>query len=787
MRKLDRKMLRDLWNVKEQAVAIAAVIACGVATFVMSLSTLFSLELTQAAYYDRYRFADVFTQLKRAPLSLAERIAGIPGVARVDPRIVMDVTLDVENMTEPAVGRLISVPETKQPELNALYLRKGRWIEPGHNEEVIVSEGFAEAHGFEPGDRVAAIINRRKKMLEIVGVALSPEYIYQIRAGGLIPDDKRFGVFWMGRRPLEAAFDMDGAFNNLSLLLMPGANLDEVLRRLDNLTEPYGGTGAYGRKDQVSHQLLTNEMQQLRAMSLVAPSIFLSVAAFLLNVVVARIIVAQREQIAALKAFGYRNLDIGWHYVKLVLLITTVGDVIGVLLGTWIGHSLTGLYARFYRFPILTFQLSPDIVMLAIFISFGAAIVGSLASVRRAVRLPPAEAMRPEPPANFRPTVVERLGLGRFMSPSTRMILRHLERQPIKSALSSIGIATSVAVLILGSFSIDALDYIIDVQFDFAQRYDVDVAFYEPRPLRALFEVEHMPGVMKAEPYRAVPVRLRFGHRDRRLAITGYLPEPTLQRPIDEKIRPITLPKEGLALGAKLAQLLGAKQGDLITVEVMEGNRQVRKVPIAALVEEFIGNGAYMDIRALNRLLQEGPTISGGFLMTDARQSDALYHELKNTPDVAAVGVREVTIRNFQDTIAENMLRMRLFNIGFATVIACGVVYNSARIALAERSRELASLRVMGFTRGEISAILLGELAVLTLLALPVGMAMGTAFAYGLTNSLDTELFRIPLIIKPTTFAFAVLVVIAASVASGLIVRRKLDHLDLVAVLKSRE
>ncbi|MBX7071570.1 MAG: FtsX-like permease family protein [Pirellulales bacterium] len=787
MRKLDRKMLRDLWNMKEQAVAISLVISCGVATFVMALSTLSSLQLTQQTYYDRFRFADVFTQLKRAPLSLADRIAEIPGVSRVDPRIVMDVTLDVQGLAEPAVGRLISVPETHEPDLNAIYLRRGRYIQPGHSEEVLVSEGFADAHGFELGDSVAAIINRRKKMLKIVGIALSPEYIYQIRAGGLIPDDKRFGVFWMGRRPLEAAFDMDGAFNSLSLLLMPGANGEEVLRRLDLLTEPYGGTGAYLRKDQVSHQLLTNEMDQLRAMSLIAPSIFLSVAAFLLNVVVARIIVAQREQIAALKAFGYTNVDIGLHYIKMVLLITVVGDVLGVALGTWIGRSLTGIYARFYHFPVLTFQLNPDIVMLALFISGGAAVIGSIGSVRRAVKLPPAEAMRPEPPANFRATLLERMGLTALLSPSMRMILRHLERQPIKSALSSVGISMALSVLILGSFSIDALDYIIDVQYNFAQRYDVDVAFYQPRPARALHELEQLPGVMRTEPYRAVPVRLRLGHRSRRVAIAGYVPNAELQRPIDENVQPIHLPKQGLALGVKLAELLDARLGDVVTVEVMEGNRQVRHVPVSAIVSEFIGAGAYMDIHALNRLLQEGATISGGYLMTDAAKVDALYDTLKHTPDVAAVNVREVSINNFKKTIAENMLRMRLFNVAFATIIACGVVYNSARIALAERSRELASLRVLGFTRGEISTILLGELAVLTLAAIPLGMALGTGFAWFLTSRLDTDLFRIPLVIDPQTFAFAVIVVLAAAIASGLVVRRKLDHLDLVAVLKSRE
>jgi putative ABC transport system permease protein len=787
MRALNRKLLRDLWDIKEQALAIAAVIGCGVATFVMSLSTLASLRLTQETYYDRYRFAQVFATLKRAPQTLEARIAEIPGVSRVQTRVVRDVTLDVAGLTEPAVGRLISIPENSRPKLNDVYLRRGRYIEPGHSEEVLASEGFADAHGFQPGDKVTAVINGRLKRLKIVGVALSPEYIYQIRPGDIFPDDKRFGILWMGRKPLEAAFDMDGAFNDVCLTLMPGASEPEVIRRLDRLTAPYGGLGAYGRHDQVSHRFVSDEIEQLRAMALIAPSIFLGVAAFLLNVVLARIISTQREQIAVLKAFGYTHLDVGVHYLKLVLLIVLVGGTLGTAFGAWMGHGLTVMYTRFYRFPVLKFHLGSDVLVMAAAVSAGAAIVGTLAAVRRAILLPPAEAMRPEPPKTYRATILERLGLAALLSQPARMILRHLERQPWKACLSSFGIALAVSVLILGSFSIDALDYIIDVQFNFAQRQDMNIAFVEPRSVRALHEVAHLPGVIDCEGFRAVPVRLRHENRARRQAIMGYSPDARLQRLINDKVETVSLPPQGIVLATKLAELLGVREGDLVRVEVLEGSRPVRDVPVTGLVTEFLGAGAYMSIDALNHLMREGPTISGSFLTADAQSSGKLYDTLKHTPGVASVTVRKAAIRSFQDTMAENMLQMRMFNVMFATIIAFGVVYNSARLALAERSRELASLRVMGFTRGEISSILLGELAVLVLSALPLGMAIGYGFAAMTALAFDTELYRIPLIVEPRTYAFAVTVVLVSAVVSGLVVRRKLDHLDLVAVLKSRE
>jgi putative ABC transport system permease protein len=787
MRSLDRKLVRDLWSIKGQVVAICMVIAAGVATFVMSLSTLESLSWCKDTYYERYRFAHVFTHVKRAPNSLAKRIASIPGVARVQTRITADVTLDVEEMLEPAVGRLISIPERRAPQLNDLHLRRGRYIAAGHTNEVLVSESFAVEHGLDPGDQMVAIINGRRQRLKIVGIALSPEYIIQIPPGNLMPDNRRFGVFWMGYDGLAAAFDLDGAFNDVALTLMHGASEPEVIRQLDRLTEKYGSVGAYGRADQVSHTYISDEIRQLRSMGLIAPVIFLSVAAFLLNIVLSRLINTQREQIAALKAFGYTKREIRRHYLKMILVIPTMGVLLGTGVGAWMGRGLTHLYSQFYRFPVAVFQLEYGVVVFALVLSVGAALIGTLAAVQRAVKLPPAEAMRPEPPATFRRTLVERLGLGRILPQAARMILRQMERHPLKSAISCLGIATGVAVLILGSFMLDSISYIMDFQFRLAQRQDLMITFVEPTSPNTLHDVKHLPGVLQCEPFRSVPARLHMGHRSRRVGIMGLPSKNRLFRLIDQHERVVNVPDDGLLLSSKLAELLDARVGDMITVEILEGERAERRIPVAALITEFSGTNAYMNLWALTRMLHEGPNLSGAFLTFDSRYEERLFQALKETPKIAGVSIKSAALRSFEDTVAENLLRMRTFNIIFASIIACGVVYNSARISLSERSRELATLRVIGFTREEISAILLGELAILTLFAIPLGMVMGYGFAAFAALGLDTELYRIPLVVESSTFGFAGVVIVVASVVSGLMVRRKLDHLDLVQVLKSKE
>ncbi|MGA6992422.1 MAG: ABC transporter permease [Candidatus Deferrimicrobiaceae bacterium] len=787
MKAIDRKLWRDLWGMKSQAAAIALVIVSGVATFIMSVSTLDSLRLTQATYYRDYRFADVFASLKRAPEGLAQRVREIPGVDKVETRVVASANLDIPGFVDPVRGQLTSISDEGGGGLNRLYLRKGRTVDPERDDEVIISEPFAEAHGFVPGDVFGAVINGRRKDLTIVGIALSPEHIYQISPGALFPDYKRYGVFWMAKRPLASAYDMEGAFNDVALTLHPGAVTDDVIIRLDTLLSPYGGLGAYGRKDQVSHRYLSEEFRQLGTLATLFPVIFLGVAAFLLNLVIGRLIGIQREQVAVLKAFGYGNGAIGFHYAKLVLVIVVAGVCGGAAAGIWLGKGLSGIYMEFYRFPYLKYVLRPSVFLTAALVSAAASLLGTLQSVRKAALLPPAQAMRPEPPEKYRETAIERLGLKRFLSHPARMIARHIGRRPVKSLLSVVGIALAIAILMVGNFQEDALDFMVDVQFRIAQREDLAVTFIDPTSRRALNELGSLEGVWYGEPFRSVPARLKFEHRSYRTSIQGIEAGSRLHRVLDMGLHPVDIPPSGVVLTEHLGGILGIRPGDLLTVEVLEGSRPVRKVPVASLAKQYVGVSAYMELSALNRLLREGNAISGAYLSVDEQSRPAVYATLKGMPRVAGTVIRQDAIRSFYDTLGESLLIFTFINTVLAGTIAFGVVYNSARIALSERSRELASLRVLGYTRGEISYILLGEIFAFTLAAIPIGFLFGRFMCGYIAANLQSDLYRVPLVVEPGTYAFAAAVVLASTCLSALSMRRKLFRLDLVAVLKARE
>jgi putative ABC transport system permease protein len=785
---LNRKLIRDLFHLRGQVVAVALVVACGIAAFVAMRSVYYSLLGSQDAYYRQYRFADVFANLKRAPEPLAARIRAIPGVAAAETRIVANVTLDVPGVEEPARGRIISIPERRSPTLNDLHVISGRYIEAGKREEVIVSGAFSDANNLRPGDMLTAVINGRWQKLRIAGVAISPEYVYEIGGGEMFPDSRRFGVMWMSREALGPAFNMEGAFNDVALSLSPGANESEVIEELDALLEDYGALGAYARADQTSHHFISNEIAELQVTSTFIPTVFLGVTAFLIHLTLSRLVATQRDQIAVLKAFGYGNLAIGLHYLKLAFAAVLGGVALGVAAGWWFGYGITALYTEYFRFPVLRYTPGAGVVLTAVAISLASSGVGAFAAVWRAVSLPPAEAMRPEPPARFRAGFIERLGLKHFLSPTARIIVRNLARRPVKAFLNTLGISLSVALLVTGFYLYqDAISRVVDVMFRTVYREDVSVVFNEPRPASVRYDVARLPGVMRVEAHRYVPARLRFGHRTRRLALTGLEPGAELWRVVDADYRVHEPPPDGVALTTKLAERLGVKPGDTLTVEVMEGARPMRQLTVTGTVDDLIGMSAYMDIRALNRLMREGGSVSGLHLMVDENALPALYATLKQTPAVRSVIVPGALLANFNKTIARTIGTSTSILIFFACVIAFGVVYNSARIALSERGRELASLRVLGFTEREVAAMLLGEQALLAALAIPIGCALGWGLSWLITWAIDTELMRLPLVISGRTYARASIIVVIAAFLSGLLVIRRLRRLDLIEVLKTRE
>lgn len=783
---LDRKVLRDLMRMKTQVITISLVIASGVAALISSMSTHDSLKRAQSHFYYEGRFADIFAELKRAPLSLEQRLSEIPGVLQVETRIVKDYLLHIPHRVEPAVGHFISIPENNVLTLNKLYLKEGRLLDPRHSEEVIISEGFAKANAFRPGDRIAAIINGKYKELTIVGTALSPEHIYAIRQETTIPNDREYGIFWMSRKALEAALDMEGSFNSLSLILGPESSGSAVIAELDRILLPYGGLGAYERKDQVSHRFLSDDIAQNRVMAVAIPLVFLAVSAFLLNVVISRLVSLQRSQIGTLKAVGYSDLNLTFHYLKMITVIVFLGSVLGVGLGIWMGRELTRLYTDFYRFPVAIFFVKPSLPLLAGGVSYLAALIGGYAVMRQVFKMAPAEAMRPPAPPAFQHHPSERLRLTRFLSTEGKIVFRNLTIRPVRTLLGLLGIAFAIMVIMLGLFWWDTVHYIIYAQFSLTQREDTSIHFAEHVPEHVLWELEHYPGVVTTEGYRTIPIRLRHMHHHRPTALLGYPRQSKLRLLLDKELRRMTLPPEGLLLSKLLARKLQAEPGDWVEVEVLEGKRQKWSLRTAGVVDQWVGYAAYMELTELQALLDDD-LISMATLDIDAKYKNALYSKLKDVPTIAVLSDKGHLLQMFEQT----MIRFLLVYAGvltvFALAIAVGVVYNSARVSLSERARELMSLRVLGFSKNEVFKILGGEISFQLLCAMPLGWLLGYLFAALMIWLMHTETFAIPLVIERETFAIASVSVLVSGLLSALVVRRRLNAMDLVSALKVPE
>ena len=784
---LDRKLARDMWRRRGQVLAIALVITSAVATLIMALGALHSLSSARASYYERYRFADAFVSLKRAPDLVAARLRALPGIARVQTRIATYATLDIPGMKDPVRGLALSLPQDNASALNALVLRSGRFPDAARPGEVIIHEAFADAHAFTPGSTFAANMNGRRLTLTIVGIALSPEFIYVIAPGEIVPDDARYGVIWMDRKALAAATDTQGAFNDVLFTLSPGVNERDALSSIDTLLEPYGGTGAYGRSQHMSHSFLDSEFGQLSTMAGVIPEVFLLVASFLVYSVIARQIETQREEIGILKAFGYADAAVAWHFIKMALVTALIGLLLGWAAGYWLASLITDLYRQYFRFPNLVLEISPDVLALSALVALIAAAAGAVVAVGRVMKLSPAVAMAPPMPAIYGEGPLERMGLLRGIGSTGFMIVRHITRFPLRSTMTVTGIALSLGLLISTTQFFDSVKVMIDTFFFRAQRQDVSVTFTELRSDTVRIDLARLPGVISVELRRGVTARLTNATRSERIYIQGIDRNARLSQQVDIDGRAITLPRDGLVLSRRLADKLAVTAGDVIDLRQLEGRRRVARVPIAFVIDEYVGLAAYMDRTALNRLAGDGPVAASAAMKIDPTRERELFHAVRDIPGIFTISLQRHAYLKFRELVDQNIMTMVWFYCGFAAIIAFGVAYNASRITLSERSHELATLRVLGYHRTEVARILVGELVLLTLLAIPLGVLVGYGLSLYMIDRFTTDLFQMPFGLTAETIGKAILVVGGAALVSCLLVARNVANLDLVRVLKTRE
>lgn len=785
---LNRKLWRELWQLKGQIVTIALVVASGITSYIAMRGAYLALDASRAAYYDQNRFAHVFARLKRAPESLASRIEVIAGVALVQTRISEELALPLPGLDRPAYGRLLSLPASGRPATNVPTLVKGQLPERGRDDQVLVLKAFADANHLELGAELPAVISGKLRRLRVTGVALSPEFVYALRPGAIVDDPQRYAVLWMERTALAGAFEMNAAFNEVSLRLQPDANESAVRSRLEHLLAPYGLDVTQGRREQVSSRILHDELNQLSTLSAMVPIVFLAVAAFLVNLVLGRMIRLQRHELATLKALGYSSTAVGRHYLGIVTAVMVPGILLGILGGSALGRQLMLVYGNVFRLPALEFRIPTSLLLVAVTVAAGSAGLGAWLAVRAAVRLPPAEAMRPPAPARYQRGLWERLGLATLFGPVAMMVVREVLRRPLRTLSSSLGIAGAIALLILGRFGWDSVSFYFETIFGREQRQDISVVFTRPIDPRAAAELSRFPGVIKAEGVRAVPVRALFEQRHRDVVLFGLPDGASLRRLLTRQGAAQSLPEQGVVITQTLADVLGLRVGERIELEVREGQRQRVRPVVTALLDEANGLQIYAPRELVAQLSGDVGAVSSVLLRVEPSQLGRVEERLRGSPQVLDVSDTKSDVQRLRAMNASFMNVWTFVAIVLSGSVIFGVNYNNARIALAARSRDLASLRVLGYSRREVGAVLLGSLAVEVGLAIPAGLWLGKAWAVKfMSMSVDPETFRWSAVVAPPTYAMATIVTLVAAVASATWVRRSLDELDLIAVLKTRE
>ena len=784
---LERKLARDLWHLRWQVLAIALLIACGVSVAVMANSAHKALIDAQMRFYADTRFADLFAEAKRVPQSRVSVLGQIEGVAEVDARLKATGLLHLSGQTRPAMARLISLSEGPARTLNGIDLVQGRMAQAGPTNEVVALKTFIDAAGLRLGDRLSATLGGRAISLVIVGAALSPEFVYVPSPDSFLPDDAHQGVFWAHRSTVERAAGSSGIVNLFAFRVLPGKRVEPLLRAIDAQLEAYGAQPAYDRKDQASHAFLSAELKELSTSAVILPPIFLIVATALVHLLITRLVEVEREQIGLLKAFGYSDRVAGWNYLRLAGAIGLVGVVLGGLLGGWLGGAIVGLYREYFRFPQLAVQFDWTSFVLTAGFSLAAAVTGSLVAVGKAVRLSPAVAMQVPRPATFRAGLLDRILPKAYLDQATRMILRTVQRFPGRAAMALSGLCASLALLVGVQFLFDSLERVVDATFYHTQRWSDSASFTEPRAFSAVASLRRVHGVVSAEPVRAVLARFRSaGHRET-VRIIGLEPDAHLHRPLDEEGRPVRVGASGIVLSQALAQRLDVRPGGLIWTEIMEGRGAKLALPIVGLASDYSGLNAYMARRDLNRLMGEGDVVSGAELLILADAKPAFYQSIANIPQIIGASSRDDTVMLWRNIMERSFKTSIGFYLAFAGVIAFGVTYNLGRISLSERGRDLATLQVLGFSQFECAYILMGELALLSLTAVPFGLIGGYGLAQGLAAAYSRDEVRLPPVIGPSSYGVAILVFLVAVLVAALPVARRLWKLDLITVLKTRD
>jgi len=790
MHPLRKKILRTLRQNWGQSIAVASVVLCGTACYIAVYSAFLNLELTRDTYYNQYRFADFEILIERAPETAVFQVEAMPGVSRARGRIVRDGSVDIEGVGEPRSGRVISMPVPRSAEINDIVVTQGRYLEPGGQQEVVLSERFAKANGVGPGDWISVTLEDKKYPLKVVGTGLSPEYVYLIKdVQELLPAPERFGVLWVSEEFAEAALDMSAACNSIVGLMDDPEQIGLLFDQAEKTLDPYGVFAKVKRENQLSNTFISDEIRGLKVTATIIPTVFLSIAAMILFVLLGRMVRMERTQIGLLKAFGYSDFSIAWHYIEYAMILCLGGCMGGFALGQYLSYGMISMYVKFYSFPLLEARVYPEVLGRSMAITAGFTLVGAVWAARQAARIHPAESMRPEAPKSGGRVLLERFPeVWKRVSFSWKMTLRNTQRNRFRAFINVAGVAVSTGLLVMGMFTMDAVNYMLKFQYEQVQREDTRVGFQREQGRDSLYDLQRFPHVRRAEAMLEYPFRATAGHREKDIVLTGIEADSELRKILGPEGVELRMDGPGVTLSDRLARDLGVVPGDTLTLKPLMGRVEGEKqVVVSRIAQQYLGAGAYMEIGALSRLLGESEAFNAALLRTDAGSDAELKEHLKDVAAVGSVSFRKESYQALLDTLAANMQVMNTMTLAFAGVIAFSIIYNLTSVSLAERQRELASLRVLGLTTAEVGRILYNESTLLSLLGVVLGIPAGIGLCLLMVEAYDTELYRLPFHIDRESYAMAVLLSLVFVLLANLATWRRLNKLDLMEVLKERE
>lgn len=789
---LFNKLLRTIWNTRGQFLSLTIVVSLGIMTYICMSNTYYNLQNNMAKFYLECDFADYYFQVASVPQQVVDQIKAIPGVSEAAGRVIKDIPA-IKQDRERATVRVVGYPLPLNKTINRLHMYSGRVFSEqplNGSMEAVTDAQFAAANKLSPGSTLIVVANGREVPLTVIGTGTTPEFSYPVKdITTMLNDPSRFGVIMLSQNQAQKLLNSVGQVNSIVIKLAPGSNVYRVKEEVKSILKPYGYQGDYAKKDQSSNAFLRDQLRQLRAETRVIPTIFLIVAVAIQFVMLGRMIKTHRLQIGIMKALGYSDGQIIWHYTSYALLIGLTGTAVGILAGLGLSRYLTNVYLSFYNLPHYANKAYSGAILVAILLGVGVGLVSGWLASRRIVSINPSESMRPEPPTKGRKVVFEQWRwFWNRISSSWKMALRGIGRHPTRFWVTVMGVAFATGLLVVSMFFHDSIGSIEQRAYYTEQNFDLMAKFSSPLDEKTTGLIAKINGVTWAEPIIEIPVRITSNQKSSDIILQG-LPSDCRMKVVEGKNgQQLYVPPLGMVVGLKTAEKLNLKVGDLIQVETKLGigSNQVSTVRVAGISRQAAGKNAFASMKTASELLRENHLVSGVMMTVDPGRYQAVEAALSEMPGVADIVSRDKEVKNFNRNMDSLQVTMKILTL-FAVLLGCAISYNSSVISFNERCRELATLRVIGMKSSEIASILGNETILQCFLGLCLGLPLGRLLAEGVARMVSSEVYEFQAMVFTKTYTTSVALTIAFVLAGFLVAVRGVKQLNLLEILKNRD